>query len=355
MRMAAMRALPVWARYGATALLVLACLLGRLALLGHATAMPYMLFMPGIIAAGVLFDRGTGFVATVASAGLGLWYFVPPQRSLAVTELPVLFELATFLAIGFFTATLLEALHHAISSLASERAELSRANADLRSTAAERGTLLSESVHRARNDLQRLASTLRLKAGTYEDPAARAALNEASGRIAALARINGRLDRHREEDGKAQVDSRGFLEGLVADLEDAAVDMRPVALSVMADSSVLPMSRAVPLGLIVNELVGNALKYAFPDDAEGRIAVALRREPEAFVLTVEDDGIGADPAAPPRGSGLGTRISRALAAQLGGKLHSAPVAPGRARPGLRWTVRFPAGSAGPGVSLHSRP
>jgi two-component sensor histidine kinase len=342
-RMAGTRALPVPARYGVTCLLVLVCLGVRVAILGWSPSMPFLLFVPGIMAAGLLFDRGTGLFATAASAVLGIIYFLPPSGALQVNGPAQLVEVATFLGVGIFTAALLESLHRAISRLASERAELAAANARLRATSSQRATLLSESVHRARNDLQRLAATMRLKAAVAPDAAVRDALLEASGRIAALARINGRLDRHREEDGRAEVESRGFLQGLIADLDDAAVDMRPVALSVQADSAMLPMSRAVPIGLIVNELVGNALKYAFPDEISGSVTVGFRRDGELFSLTVEDDGVGCDPAAPAKGSGLGTRISRALAGQLGGRIESGPVAPGSERPGLRWSVSFPRG------------
>jgi two-component sensor histidine kinase len=341
--MARIRAMPAWARYGATTLMVLACFALRLAALGGSAAMPFLMFLPGIIAAGILFDRGTGIFATILSTLLGVGFFQGSAASLRLDGPAEILEVLTFLAIGIFTAILLESLHRAIANLDEERAGLAAANARLRATSAQRATLLSESVHRARNDLQRLAATMRLKAGMARDPAVRDALQEASGRIAALARINGRLDQHREEEGKAEVESRGFLQGLVADLDDAAVDMRPVALSVHAESAMLPMSRAVPIGLIVNELVGNALKYAFPEEASGSVAIGFRRDGASFVLTVEDDGMGCDLSAPAQGSGLGTRISRALAGQLGGRIEAGPVVPGASRPGLRWSVSFPCG------------
>jgi two-component sensor histidine kinase len=342
-RMAATRAMPVPARYAITGLLVLACFGLRVAILGWSPAMPFLLFMPGIVTAGLLFDRGTGLFATAASALLGIIYFLPPSGRLLVGGAPQVVEVVTFLGVGIFTAVVLEALHRAISRLARERLHLAEANARLSASSSQVGTLLSESVHRARNDLQRLAATLRLKAGMSQDAAVRDALHDASGRIAALARINGRLDRHREEDGRAEVESRGFLQGLIADLGDAAVDMRPVALSVQAESAMLPMSRAVPIGLIVNELVGNALKYAFPAETSGTVAVGFRRDGGTFLLTVEDDGVGCNPGAPAQGSGLGTRISRALAGQLGGRIEATSVAPGTERPGLRWTVSFTRG------------
>jgi two-component sensor histidine kinase len=341
LRMVRTRALPVWARYCATTLLVLACFGLRVLVMGWSDGVPFLMFLPGIIAAGLLFDRGTGLYATGLSAVLGIVYFLPPSGELRIQGPGEAAEVGTFVGVAIFTALLLEALHRALASLLHERAELAAANARLHDTSSQRATLLSESVHRARNDLQRLAATLRLKADMAQDPAVREALHDASQRIEALARINGRLDRHREEDGRAEVESRGFLQGLVADLNDVAVDMRPVALSVQAESVVLPVERAVPIGLIVNELVGNALKYAFVPEIGGSVVIGFQRDGDAYVLTVEDDGVGCDPAAPAQGSGLGTRISRALAGQLGGRIDATPVAPGAERPGLRWTMRFP--------------
>jgi two-component system, sensor histidine kinase PdtaS len=333
------RGLPVWMRYGATTLLVLTCLGLRLWIFGRQPGLPFLFFFPAVIIAGIVFDRGTGIYAGLLSGALAVLFLFEPLGVFSIARATDLLSLFLFLAIALFTALVMEALHVALRRLAQERADLASANAELAKMAEARGTLLSEAVHRARNDLQRLAATLHLQAGMAE-PEARQALQDASGRIMALARINARLDRHRN-DGQAVVNSRGFLEGLVQDLRDAVADLRPVALLVQAEDHAVPMARAVPIGLMVNELVGNALKYAFPGEMEGRVQVLFRREAEDFLLAVEDNGIGLDPAAPPPSSGLGTRISRALAGQLGGTLTPAPANPGGNRPGLRWSVRFP--------------
>ena len=335
------RGLPVWMRYGATTLLVLVCLGLRLWIFGSQPGLPFLFFFPAVIIAGIVFDRGTGIYASLLSGALAVWFLFEPIGILSVARASDLLSLFLFIGIALFTAFLMESLHIALTRLAQERLSLAVANTELAKVAEARGTLLSESVHRARNDLQRLAATLHLQAGTVGEAQAREALQDASGRIMALARINARLDRHRD-DGKAVVHSRGFLEGLVQDLREAAVDLRPIALLVQAEDHAVPMARAVPIGLTVNELVGNALKYAFPGDMEGRLLVLFRRVEAEFLLVVEDNGVGFNPEAPPRGSGLGTRISRALAGQLGGSLEAGPASPGGNRPGLRWTMRFPA-------------
>jgi hypothetical protein len=73
-------------------------------------------------------------------------------------------------------------------------------------------------------------------------------------------------------------------------------------------------------------------------------------EDDEFVLPVQDDGIGIGPTAPPSGTGLGTRICGALVGQMRGRMQAEPAAPGTNRPGLRWTVRFPASGRAPDQS-----
>jgi two-component system, sensor histidine kinase PdtaS len=80
----------------------------------------------------------------------------------------------------------------------------------------------------------------------------------------------------------------------------------------------LPTDRAIPIGLIVNELVTNAVKYAFPGESSGTVTVVLKREPGELRLTVADDGKGIDPRR--ADSGLGGRLVEGFAQQLGGQV-----------------------------------
>jgi two-component sensor histidine kinase len=84
------------------------------------------------------------------------------------------------------------------------------------------------------------------------------------------------------------------------------------------ESEFLPTDRAIPVGLIVNELVTNALKHAFPDDTKGTVVVTLKRVPGELRLTVADNGRGVDPRR--ADSGVGGRLVEGLAQQLGGQL-----------------------------------
>lgn len=350
------RTLPGWLRYALTTALVAAAFAARWVLFGPGPRYPFLTAFPVVALVGVAFDRGTGIYAALLTSALAVHYVLPPVAGFAVEPPIDLLALAVYLATAIFLAFVMEALHLALADLgrareAAERqtAALAEANQRLAAAAEERATLLREAIHRARNDLQRLAATIVLQGSAATEPATKEALADAARRVLALARINARLEEHWHED--ASVEVREWLEGLGEDLRNGAVGLRPVVLRVEAEPGPrLALGRAVALGLVVNELVGNALKYAFPCERAGIILVQLQRDGEdALVLTVEDDGEGFDPAAPPRGTGLGMQLARALAAQLGGRLdgpaaHSAKLAgapEAAAGAGADWTLRMP--------------
>ncbi|HUG46723.1 MAG TPA: sensor histidine kinase, partial [Sphingomicrobium sp.] len=111
------------------------------------------------------------------------------------------------------------------------------------------------------------------------------------------------------------------------ELRSTLLPLKPVALETDIDAVSLPSARAVSVGLILNELVTNAIKYAYPDDKEGTICVYLECTDEQIELSVEDDGIGM-PEGEEQGSGLGHRLVRSLAAQLGGRFACEASSPG---------------------------
>jgi len=110
-----------------------------------------------------------------------------------------------------------------------------------------------------------------------------------------------------------------YLDDLCHDLV-ASVNNGVTAISLKTDieSALLPTDQAIPIGLIVNELVTNAVKYAFPPNTKGMVLVTFKREPGRLRLTVADDGKGFDPQR--ADSGLGGRLVEGFAQQLGGQL-----------------------------------
>lgn len=206
------------------------------------------------------------------------------------------------------------------------------AEAELRGSNARLEALLKEVNHRVANSLQLVSAMVSLQAGALSDPAAKDALDDTQRRISAIAQVHRRLYTSNDVE---QVDMREYLAALVDELHATwSTEAAPRRLLLQADPIHLPTDRAVSLGVIVTELVSNACKYAYPG-AAGEVRVALAREGDAaFRLAVEDDGIGMPADMKPRGTGLGTKLIRAMAQSL-----QTVVEYERSDPGVRATLR----------------
>jgi two-component sensor histidine kinase len=152
-------------------------------------------------------------------------------------------------------------------------------------------------------------------------------------RIGVLSRVYGRL---RRIDNASIVNAKEFLESLVEDLQQGMVGLRPIAISARADSVDLDMGTAIAVGTIANELVTNAVKYAFPDTQPGWVDLSFRREKDEYLLNVSDNGVGLT-SSHPKGTGLGHQIMKQLAVQLRGKLEVRP----RPEGGVQAVLQFP--------------
>ena len=147
------------------------------------------------------------------------------------------------------------------------------------------------------------------------DPASREALADTQRRISAIAQVHRRLYTTNDVEG---VEMGDYLRALVEELgETWSTEKAPRKITLAADTLRLPTDRAVSVGVIVNELVSNACKYAYAPTIDGEIRVALTREGDGgFLLSVEDDGCGMPEDAAPRGTGLGKKLVRAMAQSL---------------------------------------
>jgi two-component system, sensor histidine kinase PdtaS len=302
-----LRRLPVAARY-LLAVVIVGAFFGIRASLQALDGFPYLLFFPAIILCAVVLDRGTGFFATVLSAALALYFFVPPYGSFRIPTGGGFLALVLFVLTGFFLAAVVEALRVTAETLkeTQNQLETSKAQTDL---------LLVDINHRVKNHLQSMAALLALSRKDVCDDRSREALDAAAGRIQVLARVYDRLHLH----GRGtMVRTRDFLQDLGAALRESLVGMRPIVLRITAEDTDMDSNRAVIMGLVVNELVGNALKHAFPAERAGSVFVRFMRSEEQYRLEVEDDGVGRA-VSPPRPGG-GSRLLPALAQQLGGKL-----------------------------------
>jgi chemotaxis protein methyltransferase CheR len=178
-------------------------------------------------------------------------------------------------------------------------------------------TLLREMQHRIANSLQIIASILLLKAGSVTSEETKSELRAAHQRVMSVAAVQSHLH---TSDGIEQIDVGPYLEKLTAGLATSMVGPRQeVAMAVAATEGSLSTSEVVSIGLIVTELIMNAIKYAFPADRpSGRIRVTFEKAKTDWKLTVADNGCGrqAEGHGPKTSTGLGTALIGALAKQL---------------------------------------
>jgi two-component sensor histidine kinase len=178
--------------------------------------------------------------------------------------------------------------------------------------------LLKEIHHRVKNNLQVVASLLRLGRSYVKDPGALSVFNDSVARVHSIALIHERLYQTKNLD---RIEMAGYLHGLVSEITRANATADHIGTQVLVEKLFFDLDRCVPIGLIVNELVANALKHAFAErpPAPPVIIVALHEGTHEYALVVRDNGRGLNPEKRREGS-LGLRIVESLAKQLGGKL-----------------------------------
>jgi two-component sensor histidine kinase len=236
-------------------------------------------------------------------------------------------------------------LKQANAALEAEVAEHERAETRLQASIDEKEVLLKEVHHRVKNNLQIVNSLLSLQAQTAADPALASALVDGQARIKAMALIHEKL--YASPD-LARLDFGDYLRVLVAHLYRIyRPHAAPIFLEVDAPATWISVDIAVPCGLIVNELVANALKHAYPDGHSGKVRVQLVPAGEEHLrLTVEDEGVGMpgeiDLA---QANSLGLQLAVMLTRQINGtiKLTRAP--------GTRFDIAFPVPTSSPPQTL----
>jgi two-component sensor histidine kinase len=328
-----LRHLPWPVRYGATAILVLLAFFLKQTFSDALREFPFLLFFPALILSAVLFNQGSGLVATVLSAVLSAYFFLEPIGSFAITDPGQFLGWCLFVVIGIAITLIIEAEHAAYR-------QLKRAHEATRVSEADKAELLVESNHRIMNNLHTMIALLHLQARSAKEPT-REDFMTAAERVSVMAKVQRRLVRL---EGAVLADSRSFIEELCRDLETALIGLRPIRLDVEAESHPIPLNQAVSVGLIINELLVNALKYAFPDDRDGRVSVTFTRTGHEYCLAVSDNGVGLstaqESACAPSSTGLGQRLIRSFVAQLAGRHEIEPCSPG-----TRVQVCFPASTA----------
>lgn len=213
-----------------------------------------------------------------------------------------------------FTALLRSALEDALLRRRLER-ENEEAQEQVRLARDRAEAMLREVNHRVGNSLQLVSSFMSLQQRHLSDEGARAALREAQARIEAVAHVHRRLYTSGDME---RVELDAYLEGLVEELaKSVGPDGSSPAITLDAQPIWVSTDQAVSLGVVVTELITNAVKYAYAPGQGGEIRVLLKADAEArrAILTVEDDGPGLGEGTP-KGTGLGGKIITAMASGL---------------------------------------
>jgi PAS domain S-box-containing protein len=196
-----------------------------------------------------------------------------------------------------------------------------RAEELIQASLREKEALLREIHHRVKNNLQITSSLLRLQSRQIEDPATRALFDATQDRIRSMALVHEKLY---QSTNLSRIDFGEYVKtlgGLL--LNSFGVDASTVRLEVDGNGVYLNIDVAVPCGLIVNELLSNALKHAFHDGRGGTIRIGIESDDTRCRLTIADDGVGIPPAMNVDSSPtLGLRLVRGLVEQIGGTIHT---------------------------------
>ncbi len=195
--------------------------------------------------------------------------------------------------------------------------QIRRDKATLKTALAEKETLLRELYHRVKNNLQVIASMIRMQQRTSSE-LVRIALEDTANRVRAMALVHEKLY---QTDDLTSIALDAYLTDLCKQLGEAAgASQRGIVIECQVNAVAAGLDAAIPLGLIITELVSNCLKHAFAGRHQGRIQVRIERSATHLCLTVEDDGQGMDASRALAGPySLGLRIIEAISRQLDGE------------------------------------
>ena len=215
-----------------------------------------------------------------------------------------------------------------------EIAERKRVEKIITESLKEKEVLIKEIHHRVKNNLQIISSLLKLQSGYIKDKDALEMLGESRNRIQSMAIVHQKLYQSKD---LSRIDFSEYIRQLLAHLFQVyKVDNNTIALNINTQSIKIGVDTAIPCGLIINELVSNSLKHAFPGVRKGNIDIVMKElSPDNFVLEVSDDGIGFPKDIDFRDTlSLGLQLIITLAEQLDGTIDKQDVN------GTRFILKF---------------
>jgi len=333
-----LRARPRWERFAGATALTLGALVGHLWLGDQIQSYQFLFFVPAVCLSALLFGEENGIWSAMLGAGLAAYLLFEPE-GFAVSDADEALALVLFIGVALFLCWIIGSTCRRLAEMSDELTGAHAETARMEGAAKENQLLLHEMAHRMKNDLQGIAGMLEVQGRALPPERGGDAVLAAAARVRIMGRVQERLLAGGRHHGRLDVGS--LIKVLCSDLQASLAGLRPIGLKVETETVELPVKDAVAAALIVNELVTNALKHAFPDDRAGTVLVRLAADGGCFVLTIADDGAGAaslkDRASSGGSGGLGRKLVRALVQQLGGTIEMTS-----GELGTHCNVRFPA-------------
>ena len=239
--------------------------------------------------------------------------------------------LSTQMASAIVNAQVYDDLEKAVEQ---RTAQLAEANQALQASLDEKVVLLKEVHHRVKNNLQLVVSLLNLQARKQPNPQLVESFRELQNRVNSMSMLHEILYR---SENLARVNFAGYISQLCAQLAKSfGTAARRIELKYRIENASLAMDQAVPCGLIINELVTNAMKYAFPASQGGQISIEMTASGSHVILQVSDNGVGLpENVDAHRAGSLGLKLVHILAEQLRGTIAAT------SQGGASFTIRFP--------------
>ncbi|MDP2686020.1 MAG: tetratricopeptide repeat protein [Aequorivita sp.] len=219
--------------------------------------------------------------------------------------------LAALLAIVVF------GMYFTLKSIGKKRKALGILNSELDAKNKQNELLLREIHHRVKNNLEMVKSLIALQSAKLEDGASKEAMLASQNRVQSMGIIHQKLY---QGENLGAIEMKDYFINLSEGILDSFNAEDKVKIECAMDDLNLDVDTAVPIGLIVNELLTNALKYAFPEGTKGKINISLSQENNALLLKVSDNGIGKTQGSKPKGTGFGTQLIELLTQQLNGTI-----------------------------------
>jgi len=196
-----------------------------------------------------------------------------------------------------FAISVVSPRRHRFATVTTDITERKQAEAALQASLAEKAVLLREVHHRVKNNMAAIVGLFNLQCKAMTDPQARSLLTELSSRVQAMSLVHEKLYR---SESLAKIDFQDYLQSLISSLR-ISFGFPDLRCEIIAHGVEMPLDLAVPCGMIINELVTNALKYAFPrerpatESGEDCLQITMTYDNTIFTLSVADNGVGLPP------------------------------------------------------------